>query len=206
MQLRSNCFGVLAALATAARALRLRRCRFVSPQAWFAKPIDVPGRNAGYTFSELQESKQRQRPITANDLVNSNGVLSRRRRCAQRPRCRAPGQAAESGRTAPDTAVVAWRRRRARHERMRRGVPRRAAELGPDRQESERRSHRGADLQQPARVPASIVSSAARSWKWIASQWRRRRRKRGKKKSAEVGQATARRKETRDIIRRPLRP
>ena len=73
MQLRSNCCGVLTVLAT---ALALAGCADVdwsSPQAWFAKPLDVSGRNAGYTFSELQETKQQQRPITANDLVNSNG-------------------------------------------------------------------------------------------------------------------------------------
>ncbi len=73
MQLRSNCCGVLTVLAT---TLALAGCADVdwsSPQAWFAKPLDVSGRNAGYTFSELQETKQQQRPITANDLVNSNG-------------------------------------------------------------------------------------------------------------------------------------
>src|ERR1700685_3754650 len=42
-------------------------------QPWFTKPFDAFGKKGGYTFSELQESKQRQRPITANDLVNSNG-------------------------------------------------------------------------------------------------------------------------------------
>jgi hypothetical protein len=73
VQLRSNCCGVLTVLAT---TLALGGCADVdwsSPQAWFAKPIDVAGRNAGYTFSELQETKQQQHPITANDLVNSNG-------------------------------------------------------------------------------------------------------------------------------------
>ncbi len=63
-------------LAALAAAVALSGCADVdwsSPQAWFAKPLDVSGRKAGYTFSELQESKQQQRPITANDLVNSNG-------------------------------------------------------------------------------------------------------------------------------------
>ena len=46
---------------------------FENRQAWFAKPLDIAGQKGGYTFSELQETKQRQRPITANDLVNSNG-------------------------------------------------------------------------------------------------------------------------------------
>jgi hypothetical protein len=44
-------------------------------QVWFQKPLDVAGRNAGgYTFSELAETKQRQKPITPNDLVNANGT------------------------------------------------------------------------------------------------------------------------------------
>jgi hypothetical protein len=44
-------------------------------QVWFQKPLDVAGRNAGgYTFSELAETKQRQKTITPNDLVNANGT------------------------------------------------------------------------------------------------------------------------------------
>jgi hypothetical protein len=46
---------------------------FDSQQAWFAKPFQVVSQTGGYTFSELQESKLQQHPITANDLVNSNG-------------------------------------------------------------------------------------------------------------------------------------
>jgi hypothetical protein len=47
---------------------------FDTSQNWFAKPLDVTGRNAGgYTFSELADARQRQRPITANDLVDANG-------------------------------------------------------------------------------------------------------------------------------------
>jgi hypothetical protein len=73
VQLRSDGLFLLAALAASAA---LCGCADVdvTPQSWFAKPLDVSGRNAGYTFSELQESKQRQRPITANDLVSSNGA------------------------------------------------------------------------------------------------------------------------------------
>lgn len=58
-------------------AIALSGCANVdvdSEQAWFAKRFDLTGRNAGYTFSELQESKQRQKPITANDLVSSSGA------------------------------------------------------------------------------------------------------------------------------------
>lgn len=40
---------------------------------WFRKPIDLYGRNSGYTYSELGESRK-QRIITANDLVDGNGA------------------------------------------------------------------------------------------------------------------------------------
>jgi hypothetical protein len=42
-------------------------------QSWFAKPFDISGRSAGYSFSELSETKKDQRAITPNDLVNANG-------------------------------------------------------------------------------------------------------------------------------------
>jgi hypothetical protein len=74
VQLRSNGLVLLAALAASAALCGCADVDFGTQQAWFAKPLDVSGRNAGYTFSELQESKQRQRPITANDLVSSNGA------------------------------------------------------------------------------------------------------------------------------------
>jgi hypothetical protein len=45
-----------------------------STQGWFAKRFDVSGRSAGYTFSELSETKRAQRPITPDDLVNANGL------------------------------------------------------------------------------------------------------------------------------------
>ncbi len=86
VQFRSNSCGLFAALAT---ALALAGCADVdwsSPQAWFAKPID--GHKGGYTFSELQESRQQQRPITPNELVNSNGS------CPPPAAAPAPGQAA----------------------------------------------------------------------------------------------------------------
>lgn len=105
VQLRSNSCGVLAALAT---ALALAGCADVdwsSPQAWFAKPLDLNGRNAGYTFSELQETKQQQRPITANDLVNSNGSCPPPA-VAPAPRSPAPGQAAAPATPAADAAAL----------------------------------------------------------------------------------------------------
>lgn len=79
MQLRSNSSGVLVALGMAVALSGCANVDFDSEQAWFSKPFDLFGRKGGYTFSELQETKQRQRPINANDLVNANGT------CAPRP-------------------------------------------------------------------------------------------------------------------------
>lgn len=73
MRLRLNRCGVLAALTAAVALSGCADVDWENRQAWFAKPLDVSGQKAGYTFSELQETKQRQRPITANDLVSSNG-------------------------------------------------------------------------------------------------------------------------------------
>jgi hypothetical protein len=42
-------------------------------QPWFAKPFDASGRRAGYSFSELSETKKDRRELTANDYVNVNG-------------------------------------------------------------------------------------------------------------------------------------
>ena len=102
MPLRSNRSGVLIALGIAVALSGCANIDFETQQAWFAKPLDLFGRNAGYTFSELQETKQRQRPVTANDLVNGNGT------CPPRPATQAPpvspgGQAATPPATAGDT-------------------------------------------------------------------------------------------------------
>jgi len=75
VQLRSNHSGVVTALAMAVSLCGCANVDFDTSQAWFAKPLDLAGRNAGgYSFSELAESKQRQRQITPSDLVDSNGA------------------------------------------------------------------------------------------------------------------------------------
>ena len=38
----------------------------------FRKPVDVVGRSAGYSYSDLQESRQA-RPVTDSDLVDASG-------------------------------------------------------------------------------------------------------------------------------------
>jgi hypothetical protein len=47
---------------------------FDQNQRWFAKPLDVTGQSGGYTFSELQETQNRQKPVTPGDLVDANGA------------------------------------------------------------------------------------------------------------------------------------
>jgi hypothetical protein len=75
VQGRSNRSAVLAVLTLSAA---LAGCAnpevFQSNERWFQKPLDWSGRNGGYTFSELQKTRDRQRPVTAADLVSANGA------------------------------------------------------------------------------------------------------------------------------------
>lgn len=41
--------------------------------AWFSKPADLLGSKAGYTYSNLDETAKKERPVTANDLIDANG-------------------------------------------------------------------------------------------------------------------------------------
>jgi hypothetical protein len=63
--------GLLAALAMASV---LGGCGDVGWDAGtlFRKPVDVVGRSSGYTYSDLQESRQG-RPVSDSDLVDANG-------------------------------------------------------------------------------------------------------------------------------------
>ena len=72
MRFRANEIGIIGAMAV---AVALAGCANLdeNKDAWFSKPFQFVSRNGGYSFSELQESKQRTRPITANDLVAANG-------------------------------------------------------------------------------------------------------------------------------------
>ena len=42
--------------------------------SWFAKPFQFVSRNGGYSFSELQETRDRTKVISATDLVDANGA------------------------------------------------------------------------------------------------------------------------------------
>jgi hypothetical protein len=85
------------ALVTLAMAVALAGCAntsFDTSGSWFSKPLDVFGRNTGYTYSQLDESK-RERPISANDLVDANGVC---------PTPAAPGET-QSASATPDSLL-----------------------------------------------------------------------------------------------------
>jgi hypothetical protein len=71
--LRANEIGVLGALAIAVALGGCANVDYDNKDAWFAKKFEFVSRKGGYTFSELQESKDRSRPISGNDLVAANG-------------------------------------------------------------------------------------------------------------------------------------
>ncbi len=89
MYLGSIRFGALAALAM---AVVLGGCGDTSwdSATLFRKPIDVAGRSSGYTYSDLQESRQT-RPVSDSDVVDANGSCPL---AATPPQPAAGGQAA----------------------------------------------------------------------------------------------------------------
>jgi len=76
--------------------------------AWFSKPFQFVSRNSGYTFSELQESKARSQPVTANDLVAENGSCPPPAAVPQAPTATAAAAANQSGNApaATDTGAL----------------------------------------------------------------------------------------------------
>jgi hypothetical protein len=101
VQLRSNRFGALAVLTL---ATALSGCAnpevFASNERWFERPFDWSGRSGGYAYSELQESSDKKRPVTANDLVNANGA------CPPAPVQAAPAPPTMSAATAAEPQGV----------------------------------------------------------------------------------------------------
>ncbi|HEY2527446.1 MAG TPA: hypothetical protein VGJ20_05745 [Xanthobacteraceae bacterium] len=100
MNLGLNRYNALAALAVSAVLSGCANVDLGSKDAWFQKAPDFFGRNAGYTFSELQESRET-RPITANDLVDANGACAAPPETSASP---APPQSA-AGAPQPQAAV-----------------------------------------------------------------------------------------------------
>jgi hypothetical protein len=89
-------------------ALALGGCANVdieNKDAWFSKPFQAVSRSGGYTFSELQEAKERTRPITANDLVAANGSCPPSPAVQQAPAAAAANQPG-SAPAATDTSAL----------------------------------------------------------------------------------------------------
>lgn len=75
MRHRTNRSGLFAALTLAAALSGCANSNvFDQNERWFSRPFDWSGRNGGYTFSELQETKDRQQAATPADLVDANGA------------------------------------------------------------------------------------------------------------------------------------
>jgi hypothetical protein len=99
VQFRSNEIGIIGALAITVALGGCANVDIENKDAWFSKPFQFVSRSGGYTFSELQESKARSQPITANDLVAANGS------CPQPTAQSAPAGAAAANQ--PGSAPVA---------------------------------------------------------------------------------------------------
>ena len=106
MQLRVNDGRIIGALVL---GFALSACADVdaNKDAWFAKSFQIVSRNGGYAFSELQETKDRAKPINANDLVDANGACpvpaAQPASAAQPTAAAAPGSQANGAMPASDS-------------------------------------------------------------------------------------------------------
>jgi hypothetical protein len=73
MHFRANVVGIVGAIAIAIALSGCANVEVENKDAWFSKPFQFASNKGGFTFSELQESKVRAQPITANDLIAANG-------------------------------------------------------------------------------------------------------------------------------------
>jgi hypothetical protein len=89
---RANDIRIAGALAVALALGGCANVDFENKDAWFSKPFQVVSRSGGYTFSDLQETKERARSITANDLVAANGSCPPPRAVQQAPAAAAANQ------------------------------------------------------------------------------------------------------------------
>ena len=93
VQFRANATHIVMALAVALALGGCANVDYENKDAWFAKPFEIVSRKGGYTFSELQETKERSRSITANDLVDGNGSCPAPQASQQAPAAAAANQA-----------------------------------------------------------------------------------------------------------------
>jgi hypothetical protein len=66
-------FGALLALAMGVALSGCSGSDFGSDAGWFRKPLDFSGKNAGYSYSDLQEARQT-KAIGGGDLVDGSGA------------------------------------------------------------------------------------------------------------------------------------
>jgi hypothetical protein len=99
----SNRCGALVALAMAVALGGCANNNYDLTGSWFSKPLDLFGSRAGYSYSNLGDSKQ-EHPITANDLVDADGACPR---LAGPPQMQpAPGNAGTSPAPSADAASL----------------------------------------------------------------------------------------------------
>jgi hypothetical protein len=67
---------LIALSATFGATVALCGCSAGDTSSWFSRPADFFGAKGGYTYSDLGDAK-RDRPVTANDLVDPNGGCPR---------------------------------------------------------------------------------------------------------------------------------
>ena len=74
VQFRANACSIIASLAAAVILCGCANVEVDNKDAWFAKPFELVSRKGGYTYSDLQDAKQRARAMSANDLVDASGA------------------------------------------------------------------------------------------------------------------------------------
>jgi hypothetical protein len=69
-----KCFVAPAALAMAVALCGCSSTDYDTKASWFSKPVELFGnKGGGYSYSNLDETAKKERPITANDLIDANG-------------------------------------------------------------------------------------------------------------------------------------
>src|ERR1700757_900794 len=74
VRFRAHEIGVAGVLAVATALGGCANVDYENKDAWFSRPFEFVSRKGGYTFSELSDTRQRTRPITANDFVDASGA------------------------------------------------------------------------------------------------------------------------------------